>query len=183
MGALIVVEGCDNSGKSTLADKIATRFGLHVQESEGPPQPGETIDDRIRRYMKRDQSTFVPYVYARHPVISQPIYSQVKGNRGDAVDPLLVEEFYRRDPILIYCDPVDRGMGEHKIKPHDTPEFIADLTAKYNAVLEAYRKWAVVHAHVVWRIGDSEARMMQLVTTLLRYAAQGDSSKKRRIGS
>jgi hypothetical protein len=180
MRPFIVVEGHDNSGKSTLARHIADRFGFYLQESEGPPTEHETIDDRIRRYFKRDMDADRSMVYARHPVVSQPIYSSVKGNRGDVVDPLLVEEFYRRDPILIYCDPVNRGMGEHKIKPHDTPEFIEGLKRKYVQVLEAYRTWAVVNATVIWRIGDDELQLMRLVETLLRYRVPRDSLRRTR---
>lgn len=178
MGALIVVEGCDNSGKSTLAEHIAHRFGFHVQESEGPPTPTETIDQRIQRYFKRDNSIRIPLVYARHPVISQPIYASIKGNRGDAVDPLLVEEFYRRRPFIIYCDPMERGLGDHKIKEHDTPEFIADLTKRHIEVRDKYRAWASVHANIVWRIGDDEELVMQLVTTALRHVGHKGSVMK-----
>jgi hypothetical protein len=167
MSPLIVVEGIDNSGKSTLAERIAHRFLRPVQESEGPPTATETIDERIVRYMEQDATQ--PVVYARHPCVSQPIYAGIKGNRGDVVSPELIEAFYNLEPILIYCDPLDRGMSAHKIKEHDTPEFIADLESKYITTLWEYRAWAVKHAKIVWRIGDDEELLMQLVSSALRY--------------
>jgi hypothetical protein len=181
MGTLIVVEGPDNSGKSTLALRIAHRFGLVVHESEGPPTETETINQRIRRYAERDRNNPLPCVYARHPVVSQPIYSAIKGNRGDVVDVNLTMDFYCvQQPILIYCDPLERGLGDHKIKDHDTPEFIADLTDKHIAVRDEYRKWASVHAKIVWRIGDDEEQLMQLVSIALRHAARKGSSTRTR---
>lgn len=180
MGTLIVCEGPDNSGKSTLAARIAHRFGFTVYESEGPPTETETIDDRIRRYMHRDAASVVPCVYARHPVVSQPIYASIKGNRGDAVDAALREQFYNSEPLLIYCDPLERGLSDHKIKPHDSEEFIADLTNKHIAVRDAYRTWASVHAKIVWRIGDDEEQLMLLVATALRHAGRKGSSTKTR---
>lgn len=167
MSPLIVVEGIDNSGKSTLAEKIANRFCRPVQESEGPPTETETINERIIRYMEQDAIQAV--VYARHPVISQPIYSSIKGNRGDAVAPELIKAFYDARPLLIYCDPLDRGMSEHKLKGHDTPEFIADLKKEYEAKLKEYRLWAARHANVVYRIGDDEELLMRLVASALQY--------------
>jgi hypothetical protein len=172
MGTLIVVEGPDNSGKSTLAERIANRFGIPIYESEGPPTPTETIDQRIARYAARDAKERLPCVYARHPVVSQPIYSYIKGNRGDLVDPRLINDFYANNPILIYCDPLERGLGGHKVKEHDSPEFIADLNSKHLSVREAYRRWAAVHAKIVWRIGDDEEQLMQLVSTALHYAGR-----------
>src|ERR1043166_7927791 len=69
-GPVIVIEGMDNSGKSTLARVIADHMGLAIQESEGPPRSADEINERVDRYSSmRDTHLFV-----RHPCVSNPIY-------------------------------------------------------------------------------------------------------------
>jgi hypothetical protein len=66
---VIVIEGMDNSGKSTLAESMADYMELLVQESEGPPLSDEEINARVDRYEHMEGRLFV-----RHPVISNAIY-------------------------------------------------------------------------------------------------------------
>lgn len=167
----IIIEGMDCSGKSTLALKIAEQTWRQIQESEGPPRPGENINDRIRRYSEMQLHTMV---YVRHPAISQPIYSGLAGN-VQTVDPDVLAQFYAdvaaNKYILIYCDPAERGLEGHVIKEHDSPEHIAAVEDKYNALVGAYRQWAGRHAHLVWRIGDdADAFHASLRARLVSFA-------------
>lgn len=172
----------DNSGKSTLIGKlrdflVAFEPERQIQVGEGPPRPGELIDDRIRNYMARDIGK---WLFDRHPVISQPIYSGLAGN-SQTVSPELAEEFYRQvdagDYVIIYCDAMERGMGGHTERPDknvpgrehiDTPEYLAELEAKFASRLEMYRQWAARRAHLVYRIGDDETALFDSVLARLR---------------
>src|ERR1700759_2893092 len=69
----IIIEGHDNSGKSTLAQKLASYIGLRIQESEGPPKSAEEINARVDGYELLRDTLFV-----RHPVISNSIYGQFR---------------------------------------------------------------------------------------------------------
>ena|GEM_PF-2549249 len=150
----VIVEGMDNSGKSTLGAHLARTFGMTVQESEGPPKyPGE-MRERIARY----HMSTTPTVFVRHPIISQDIYARFIRREDPCLDAEQVQALYywikRGDAIVIYCDAGDRGLQGHVEKAHDRPEHLAAISANYLAGLEAYRLWAAQHAHIIYRIGD-----------------------------
>lgn len=158
---MIVIEGMDNSGKSTLAIGMAEYLGLLVQESEGPPKSDEEINARVDKYDEaRDR-----YLFVRHPCVSNMIYGQVR-SEGDPVTFGRQSLFYERKPILIYCDAGDRGLEHHVIKDHDSPEHLRSITDNYLRLLQLYRLWAAERAHFVYRIGDD---MEALIATIAFY--------------
>lgn len=145
----IILEGPDNSGKSTLAQELSRQLNRPIVSSEGPEKyPGE-VNERIERYSQIK----VPVIFDRHPVISQPIYSMIKQNT--LPDEQLSKNFYNQPLVIIYCraNP-NRGMNEHLIKAHDTPEFVEKVTTQYKELVHAYDTWALEKAHLIYRIGD-----------------------------
>jgi predicted HAD superfamily Cof-like phosphohydrolase len=153
---MIVVEGPDAAGKSTLADHLAKFFHLPIQKSEGPPTyPGE-INDRLERYSK-----LPPCIFDRHPVVSQYIYSKAF-NRPIDMDEHWTHQFYAQHPILIYCDPLDQ-VYDHVVKAHDNEEHLKQIHNRYDALLDHYRYWAIEHATIIYRIGESKDLIARLV--------------------
>jgi hypothetical protein len=157
---MIVIEGMDNSGKSTLAVFLANALNRMVQESEGPPLSDEEINERVDRYYDLKDTVFV-----RHPVISNSIYGQVR-SEGDPITPGRADLFYEQKPILIYCDAGLRGLGSHVVKDHDTPQHLLDITNNYNKLLYLYRQWAAERAHMIYRIGDDRDALIDTVIFL-----------------
>lgn len=151
---MIVIEGMDNSGKSTLAQKImefmAKDRPLTIQESEGPPKGSGEMNARVERYMGMKGTIFV-----RHPCVSNPLYDLVRPEeeRG-AIRKDLIEQFYQHRPLFIYCDPLSRGLTNHVEKAHDDPEHIRRITEQYGVLINAYRTWAIYKAQMLYRIGD-----------------------------
>lgn len=156
----IIVEGMDNSGKSTLGQALADYMDLIVQESEGPPIDADEINARVDRYEGMTDRLFV-----RHPVISNAIYGQVR-EEGDIITEGRRMIFYEQKHTIIYCDAGTRGLGAHVEKAHDTEKHLEDITNNYNKLLYLYRQWAAEHAHFVYRIGDD---MDQLIATVYFY--------------
>jgi hypothetical protein len=154
---MIVIEGMDNSGKSTLALAMADYMDLIVQESEGPPLSDEEINERVDRYADLEGRLFV-----RHPVVSNAIYGKFR-KEGNPITPGRTMLFYEAKPTLIYCDAGDRGFEGHALKPHDTPRHQKLLNKNREKLLTEYRLWAAQHAHFVYRIGDD---MDQLIATV-----------------
>lgn len=157
---MIVIEGMDNSGKSTLAEAMASYMDLLVQESEGPPKSDEEINERVDRY-----ELLTDRIFVRHPCISNAIYGQVRAE-GDPVTIGRRMLFYERGHTLIYCDAGNRGLEAHVQKAHDSEKHLKDIEDNYNRLLELYRLWAAEHAHFVYRIGDD---MDQLIATVYFY--------------
>ena len=156
----IIVEGMDNSGKSTLGQALADYMDLIVQESEGPPIDADEINARVDRYEGMTDRLFV-----RHPVISNAIYGQVR-EEGDIISEGRRMLFYENKHTIIYCDAGTRGLGAHVQKAHDTEKHLEDITNNYNKLLYLYRQWAAEHAHFVYRIGDD---MDALIATVYFY--------------
>lgn len=156
---MIVLEGVDASGKSTLAKIISERFGWPIQPSEGPPHfPGE-MNQRVEKYMHQG-----PRIYDRHPCVSQIIYGKMRSHL-DPIDDWRIDLFYKSCPIFIYCEPGNKGLNGHVHKPnqYDSPEHLANVDKNYDALLVEYRRWAIDHANFIYRIGDNMMQLAELV--------------------
>lgn len=162
---MIVVEGVDNSGKSTLIRALRVVLpDWHLQGSEGPPKYAGEMDERVKRYIDTHPSTMI---YDRHPCVSQPIYGMMR-THVDPIDPILIQQFYVQSPFFIYCDGGERGMKQHIFNPEtDTPEHLAAVQENYNHLLGVYRYWAGQHADLSYRIGDSVSRITKIVEFLV----------------
>jgi predicted HAD superfamily Cof-like phosphohydrolase len=153
---IIVLEGPDNSGKSTLAKILSEAFNIPVKHSEGREKyPGE-INERVKRYLDDPK----PIIYDRHPVVSQLIYSLIVKNTK--VDDDLIDQFYREKPIFIYCKALNR-MNGHINKDYDEPEYVKLIDEKYDALTAEYDDWALNNAHLIYRIGDSVPDLLSRV--------------------
>jgi hypothetical protein len=151
----IVVEGVDGAGKSTLITAIHMVIHWPIQGSEGPPLfPGE-MDRRVKRYA----SIRTPCIFDRHPVVSQPIYGTMRSHE-DFISRELIDDFYKTNPIFIYCDPIERGMSSHRRSIIDTDAHLHQVIEHYATLLALYRAWAIKHAHIFYRIGDDVDRIV-----------------------
>ena len=162
---MIVIEGMDNSGKSTLAQALADYLELIVQESEGPPKSDEEINERVDAYEK-----MVDRIFVRHPVISNAIYGKFRPE-GNPITPGRTMIFYESKPLLIYCDAGERGFDGHVLKDHDTPRHQELLNTHKVDLLQEYRLWAAQYAHFIYRIGDDMDELIATINYRLAYRA------------
>ena len=150
----IVIEGPDNSGKSTLAKMIASYTGRTIVSSEGPEKfPGE-IDQRITRYFG-----YRDVIFDRHPVVSQAIYCDIVGT--SEVDRSLAMRFYDECPIMVYC--VGRPLVGHVRKAHDTDQHLFAITEAHDIVCARYDQWALLNARIIYRVGDRMSDVASLI--------------------
>lgn len=105
---MIVVEGMDNSGKTTLVSRLRFAIGARVVKSCGPKDKDEDLFDWTRKQLERP-NTRPLYIYDRFSVISDPVYSPVIRGKNPFFDhregELLIEEFIKQEPLIIYCNP------------------------------------------------------------------------------
>lgn len=147
---MIILEGLDATGKSTLALALHNKTHWPVVTSEGPEKfPGEIIK-RCLRYEQHHPNV----IYDRHPIISQSVYS--KFSKATPVPPLFIEKLKSKNPIIIYS--VASNRGEHIVKPHDTPEHLKMIEEKRLGLEEEYLKLLNQHFpnYVTYKFGEAE---------------------------
>lgn len=107
---MIIVEGPDGSGKSTLVTTLAQKLRLPVAGKVvgSDTQPLVNIRDWTEDNVARG---FQPVIFDRHRLISEPIYGPAMRKRQDAdfYDLTwlsnMMWQFYTAKPIIIYCLP------------------------------------------------------------------------------
>lgn len=104
------MEGMDNTGKTTLLEKLATAFDppLPLTKSPGPKTTEEAIA-WVTKEMNREE----PMLYDRHPMISEFVYGPLLRNFNSlatAKGKKLMLEFYLKHPMVIYCRPPESAI-------------------------------------------------------------------------
>jgi len=89
---LIVIEGVDGSGKTTLVQnfrQVAARHCLILSRSGPPKHPSDLLSSIS--WINRMADSSVPIIVDRHPLISEPIYGPIV--RGSS----MIEDVYSED--------------------------------------------------------------------------------------
>lgn len=130
---MIIIEGMDASGKSTLADELLEHLndigglGYAKVHSGGPEKyPGE-IHDRVRTLPRLGR-----FILDRHPVISQHVYAREGATKFSASE--VWDYVTKMNPVLVYC----MGRAEHAMKPGESEDHAKFLREKWNTLNSAY---------------------------------------------
>jgi hypothetical protein len=141
---MIILEGMDNSGKSTLA----TKFGLEVVHP-GPAPKSYGEEQGFLDLQLRDAR--LPIVMDRVTCISSQVY------KGQLFDTRYMDYLRRmvETPhcIIVYCRPPDRvvlNMDLHEVKPYDTAEHLAKIKVNASSFLRAYDKIMQLVPHMLY---------------------------------
>lgn len=157
----IVVEGPDNSGKSTLVRYLATRLGLPVDKGKGPPRSAQEWAERFNDMPPETADV----IFDRHTAVSEPIYGPLmRGESFAHAYPHLIRQFYARRRLFVFCRPTEQTLRGH-VADHerDTSEHLAQLVERHPMICVAYDVWALEHANIFYRIGDDMACVARLV--------------------
>jgi len=135
---LIVIEGCDGSGKSTLVKSLSEDLDLPSYH-KARPGTAEEVESRMNEVIAYSDG---PAIWDRVPIISEQIYGPVLrgvnviAHKADA----LMNLFLARGPLIIFCRPPTPVMMSHKLeqKAHDTDKHIASVAANYHKLIDAY---------------------------------------------
>lgn len=157
---MVVLEGPDGGGKTTLAEVLSKSLKLEHIRSEGPEKyPGE-IDERIQRY-HRGYGGDKRALFDRHPCVSQLAYGLVHNQSQPRNE--LVQQFYDMEPLLIYCRPGPVKVQHTASGEWDTPEYLAKVDSKMKELTKWYDNWALWNANYIYRIGDSVRPIEDLI--------------------
>ena len=145
---MIIVEGPDGSGKSTLINYLKDELGLPVAPRV-VSKDAEAMVDLVEWVNINLSEGFQPTIFDRHRLISEPIYGPILRDRLDTHfgDPLwLMGKLWAlRDikPVVIYClPPLHLVWDNVKNDPEN------EVVAKYwitQALWGAYMNKAATH--------------------------------------
>ena len=136
---MIIMEGPDLSGKTTLANRISALMGIEVYHSGGPANK-----KRLRRRLE-----YINYFYKnkkiildRHICISEQIYGTILRKRTKIPIYILNNILYENNPLIFYCDKSLKYLRNNFNflieKPHKSKEHIKEVIKNYEAIYQKY---------------------------------------------
>ena len=160
---VIVVEGPDGAGKSTLIDNLRLSSDRHYvsMRRSGPPK---TLDEivHIIRWIERLTGP-TPLILDRHPFISEDIYGNVLRGKSLLNGYSSIEDYQQHFRTfvdrIIYCRPPTSIIMQ---KMHDNPQLrgvhdkIEEITQQYDHTMKLIRHWGVRVPEYNW-IDEHEA--------------------------
>lgn len=130
---MIIVEGLDNSGKSTLIQQLSEQFKLptaHAHRSSALELKS------ISEWHCWAAACPKPIILDRHPAISDLVYGPII--RSSTVTTIELAEHYRKDHYLIFCCPTletIRATYEDRDQMKGTHQNLNDLYHEYLDVM------------------------------------------------
>jgi hypothetical protein len=153
---MIVVEGPDGAGKTTLINQIKTATGLQVAPRVVSKDAEAMVDLKLWVELNVAQG-WQPLIFDRHRLFSEPIYGPIL---RDKLEPgfsdlqwfgEMLATFYRCNPVIIYCLPPFDVVWAN-IQNDEDNRVVADFHT-IKAIWGAYFNKAVtdhVHGADVW---------------------------------
>ena len=141
---MLVFEGPDNSGKTTLASYVSHELGIPLYHFGKPPKNVKDLEQRIEFLLNNHDQ----YIFDRIPLVSEPVYSVLRDHNmmnllsGEAEYYTIFREL---NPLLIYCRPPTEVILEgHVGKPDEdlvhvfmVEENARLLIKRYDAVMSS----------------------------------------------
>ena len=148
----IIIEGMDNSGKSTLA----ASFGLEIVHPG--PRPS-TWQDVLKCLDNQLAMCHRPIVMDRVTSISQPCYT---GKYDPIYAQYLNGMLSTQNCVLIYCRPpiqVIRDFSRHVPKSYDDEAKLKWLIANVDQIVDRYDSYMACFPHKVWDYTNVDMRV------------------------
>lgn len=140
----IIIEGPDNSGKSTLAKALSDHLNLPIVHAGGPG----TVEENEARLTNDFNNMISKIIMDRSYIISETVYASAMG-REMSFHPRPwfrtmkgIQDAQVTIPIIIFCDAHDEvllDMKHHIVKPHETAQHARDMQSKAKTIISAYR--------------------------------------------
>lgn len=181
---MVIVEGPDGSGKSTLVQRLSEELKVEVRPRACTSDNG--VDPAtLREWVDQDLGGDTQGLYDRHPLISEPIYGPIiRGRMAEGfADPewlsMSLSMLRQRTSIFIFCLPPWPAVRHNVIINHkaSTPH-LKGVLKHSEALYEMYVHRAAVEAQLgftwVWDYtheGDYDMsfdRVLQLCREVLR---------------
>lgn len=134
---MIIVEGPDGAGKSTLVQRLIDENpGLKLAPRACTSLGGPLRGDAMRKWL-RDYSRMYGYIYDRHQCISGAVYDAIRADPPDASFRRQLSSIFRdiyENAHIVYCRP-----PRHEIlKAVHTSDQMAGVTSKIDLIIDMY---------------------------------------------
>lgn len=157
---MIILEGFDNSGKSTLANKL----GLPVKHAGGPPKDFKQLVANLEEQLEHCGK---PVILDRVTCISDQVY----GNKmfDSHLQAYLRQMLKCKNTVLVYCRPPIEtilNFSDHQVKAHDTEEHLEDIKSNAIKYIDRYDQLMSTIDHVKFdytKDGDNMAFITGLI--------------------
>lgn len=123
---MIIIEGMDNTGKTTLVNHLLGKFDLDVRKGCGPQ--GDQLEWVKRELKDPSERT----IYDRFTLISEVIYGPICRGKSGIPQPYadhLMHELLRRRPLFIFCT---------RLFPWDGREQMSGVIDHSSKLIDAY---------------------------------------------
>lgn len=147
---LVILEGCDGSGKTTLIEQIRKQVKRYfwICRSSHPPTDVHQVWAFLRTFEGRP-SPKMGLLFDRHPLISEPIYGPILRE----IDLLGLSRNYGKwsralgqhlhkiesAPIIIYCRPSIETIARNVQK--NAPDQLAGVVERVHSLTDAYDRF------------------------------------------
>ncbi len=136
---VIVLEGPDGAGKSTLAERLQVMYQWPVVHTGGPNSSRQDVFDRIDqfRFMSRTN-----VIFDRIAMVSEPVYSVLQHRDSYLDDCEILALVEQMNPVVIYCRLQDSERMLRRIlespKAHKSPEYLRKVQANHAEITKRY---------------------------------------------
>lgn len=159
---MIILEGADNSGKTTLAKKI----GLPVLAAGPAPK---SVEQEQQCLITQMNYAGLSWVMDRVTCISQQVYANRLFDRvlGDHLSDLITMPTV----IVVYCRPPDRtlmDMSTHNIKSYDTEEHLKSIIDNQHIFINRYDALMSTIPHVLYDWTDKDLNINGFIAQLIQ---------------
>jgi len=143
---IIICEGPDNSGKTSLIKRLAPEMGLEVRHSASHLRGSGELIDWVDKEL--DTKFVKPPIYDRFPLISEQVYGPIL--RGHNVFEGLYKGWAKDyQPLIIYCRPsLNRLLRFNPNIPQmdGVKDHAKQLVEAYDAIMGGLRHkaWGIV---------------------------------------
>jgi len=165
---MIVIEGMDNSGKTTLQRQLQSLLGgegyITVSKKSPGPLPGEELVDWTHQELTEMKPGEL-VIYDRFPIISETVYGTELRNFNVFLSPRVPEEtrekakeavdlFHRNGPLIIYCRPSKDTIIEfdQRDQMEGVKENASDLLTQYDDLIMEMASSKDPHDNSAWNI-------------------------------
>lgn len=137
---IVVLEGPDGSGKSTLGRQLEASADLNVSYFHSSKPESVYDQSRIMDEIKSMITNRRTFIVDRAPWISDPIYAKVFNRHLFISNKEIIDHITDPNIRVVYCSP--KGIKPSDVslakKSHKSQEYTAQVIAKHKRIIDAY---------------------------------------------